>query len=199
MEFPVSNDWTRMNSEPASIREIYGEIYGYTPGKPACANNGRLARRLVERGVRFVPLCHRYWNMHGVTYDEDILNKTTAACFQTDQSAASLIQDLKNRGLLDTTMVIRTGEFGRTPLRQPGPYVGREYHPKGFTIWMAGGGVQRGTVYGETDKFSYHSVVNPVTPFDITATALYLLGIDHTKPTCKFAGRHFRPTDIEAL
>ena len=190
MEFRVSNDGTRLSSEPASIREIYG----YTPGKPTCANNGRLARRLVEHGVGFIPLCHRYWNIHGATYDEDIVNKTTAACFQTDQSIASLIQDLKHRSLLDTIMVIWASEFGRTPMRQPGPYLGREYHPRGYTIWMAGGDVQRGTVYGETDKFSYHAVV---TPFDITATALYMLGIDHTKLTYRFAGRNSRSTDVE--
>jgi uncharacterized protein DUF1501 len=180
-------------SEPASIREMYG----YTPGQPSYANNCLLARRLVERGVRFVQLCHRYWDMHGVTYNEDIVNKTTAACFQTDQSTAALIQDLKQRGLLDTTLVIWASEFGRTPMRQPGPYFGRDHHPKGYTIWMAGGGVKPGTVYGETDEFGYHAVVNPVTPYDINATALYLLGIDHTKLTYKFAGRNFRLTDVE--
>src|ERR1700726_3431635 len=102
-----------MSSEPASIRDIYG----YKPGKATCAKNRRLARRLLECGVRFVLLCDRYWDMHGITYDENSVNKTTAACFQTNRSTASLIQDLKHRGLLDTTIGIWAREFGRTPMR----------------------------------------------------------------------------------
>jgi hypothetical protein len=166
-------------SELESIREMYG----YTQGAPSYANNCLLARRLVERGVRFVQLSHRYWDMHGVTYNEDIVNKTTPACHQTDQPTA--------------TLVIWASEFGRTPMRQPGPYFGRDHHPKRYMIWMAGGGVKPGTVYGATDEFGYNAVVNPVTPHDMNATALYLLGIDHTKFTYKFAGRNFRLTDVE--
>ena len=183
-----------LDGEAAAIREMYG----YTGrGTPSYANNCLLARRLVERGVRFVQLSHRYWDMHGVTYNEDIVNKTTAACAQTEKATAALIKDLKQRGMLDTTLVIWASEFGRTPMRQPGPYFGRDHHPKGYTVWIAGGGIKAGTIYGATDEFGYNAVDKPTTPYDINATALHLLGIDHTKLTYKFAGRNFRLTDVE--
>lgn len=180
-------------SEPESIHKLYGT----TPGKPSFANNCLLARRLVERGVRFVQLTHRQWDMHGATFDEDVVNKTPAACRETDQSSAALIQDLKQRGLLDTTLVIWAGEFGRTPMRQESPYLGRDHHTKAYTIWTAGGGIKPGIVYGKTDDFGYNIEENPVSVHDVNATALRLLGIDHTKLTYKFAGRNFRLTDVE--
>jgi hypothetical protein len=182
-----------VDSEPQQIKDLYG----YQKGTPSYANNALLARRLVERGVRFVQLCHRYWDMHGVSYNEDVYNKTPAACRQTDQATAALITDLKQRGLLDQTLIIYASEFGRTPMRQEGPYFGRDHHPKAYTVWMCGGGVKPGVRYGETDEFGYNAVVNPATPHDINATALYLLGIDHKKLTYNFMGRDFRLTDVE--
>jgi uncharacterized protein (DUF1501 family) len=180
-------------SEPASIHELYGT----TPGQSSFSNNCLLARRLVERGVRFVQLCHRNWDMHGLNYNEDVINKAPLACRETDQGSAALIQDLKQRGLLDTTLVVWAGEFGRTPMRQPGPFLGRDHHPKGYTIWMAGGGVKPGISYGETDEFGYNAVVDRVSVHDLNATALHLLGIDHKKLTYRFQGRDFRLTDVE--
>ncbi len=182
-----------ITSEPENIHKLYGT----TPGKSSYANNCLLARRLVERGVRFVQLTHRQWDMHGATFDEDVVNKTPAACHETDQPSAALVQDLKERGLLDSTLVIWAGEFGRTPMRQESPYLGRDHHTKAYTIWMAGGGIKPGTVYGKTDDFGYNIVENPVSVHDVNATALRLLGIDHTKLTYKFAGRNFRLTDVE--
>lgn len=179
--------------EPAAIHEMYGT----TPGQPSYANNCLLARRLVERGVRFIQLCHRNWDMHGTNYNEDVLNKTPYACRQTDRASAALIKDLKQRGLLDSTLIIWAGEFGRTPMKQPGPFIGRDHHPKGYTIWLAGGGVKPGISYGETDELGYNAVVDPVSVHDINATALHLLGIDHKKLTYRFQGRDFRLTDVE--
>jgi hypothetical protein len=180
-------------SEPASIHEMYGT----TPGEPSYANNCLLARRLVERGVRFVQLCHRNWDMHGTGYNEDVINKAPLVCRQTDRGSAALIKDLKQRGLLDTTLVLWAGEFGRTPMRQPGPFMGRDHHPKGYTVWMAGGGIKPGISYGETDEFGYNAVVDRVSVHDLNATAMHLLGIDHKKLTYRFQGRNFRLTDVE--
>jgi hypothetical protein len=180
-------------TEPASIHEMYGT----TPGQPSYANNALLARRLVERGVRFVQLCHRNWDMHGINYNEDIINKAPLCCRETDRASAALIKDLKQRGLLDTTLIIWAGEFGRTPMKQPAPFFGRDHHPKGYTIWMAGGGIKPGISYGETDEFGYNAVVDRTSPHDVNATALHLLGIDHKKLTYTFQGRNFRLTDVE--
>jgi len=181
-------------SEPASIHEMYGT----TPGQPSYANNCLLARRLVERGVRFVQLCHRNWDMHGTSSSEDVVNKAPLVCGQTDRASAALIKDLKQRGLLDSTLIVWAGEFGRTPMKQsPGALIGRDHHPKGFTIWMAGGGIKPGVSYGETDDFGYNAVVDRVSIHDLNATALHLLGIDHKKLTYKFQGRNFRLTDVE--
>jgi len=180
-------------SEPASIHELYGT----TPGQSSFANNCLLARRLVERGVRFVQLCHRNWDMHGLNYNEDVINKAPLACRETDQGSAALIKDLKQRGLLESTLIIWAGEFGRTPMRHAGPFLGRDHHPKGYTIWMAGGGVKPGISYGQTDEFGYNAVVDRVSVHDLNATALHLLGIDHKKLTYRFQGRDFRLTDVE--
>ena len=180
-------------SEPASIHEMYGT----TPGRPSFANNCLLARRMVERGVRFVQLCHRNWDMHGGNYNDDVINKTPLCCRQTDQGSAALIKDLKQRGLLDSTLIIWGGEFGRTPMRQPGPFIGRDHHPKGYTVWMAGGGINPGVTYGATDEFGYNAVTDPVSVHDLNATAMRLMGIDHKKLTYRFQGRNFRLTDVE--
>jgi Protein of unknown function (DUF1501) len=180
-------------SEPTSIHEMYGT----TPGQSSYANNCLLARRLVERGVRFVQLCHRNWDMHGTNYNEDVINKAPQACRQTDQGSAALVKDLKQRGLLDSTLIIWAGEFGRTPMRQPGPFMGRDHHPKAYTVWMAGGGVKPGFSYGQTDELGYNSVVDPVSVHDFNATVMHLLGIDHKKLTYRFQGRDFRLTDVE--
>jgi len=180
-------------SEPASIHEMYGT----TPGRPSFANNCLLARRLVERGVRFVQVAHRNWDMHGTNYNEDVINKTPQVCRETDRASSALIKDLKQRGLLDSTLIIWAGEFGRTPMRQPGPFMGRDHHPKGYTVWMAGGGIKPGISYGETDEFGYNAVVDRTSVHDLNATALRLLGIDHKKLTFRFQGRDFRLTDVE--
>ncbi len=180
-------------SEPASIHEMYGT----TPGRPSYANNCLLARRLVERGVRFVQLAHRNWDMHGSNYNEDVINKTPQVCRETDRGSSALIKDLKQRGLPDSTLIIWAGEFGRTPMRQPGPFLGRDHHPKGYTVWMAGGGIQPGISYGQTDEFGYNAVVDRTSVHDLNATALRLLGIDHKKLTFRFQGRDFRLTDVE--
>jgi hypothetical protein len=186
-------DLMSVASEPAYIHELYGT----TPGRPSFANNCLLARRLVERGVRFVQLCHRNWDMHGGNYNDDVINKTPLCCRETDQGSAALIADLKQRGLLDSTLIVWGGEFGRTPMRQPGPFLGRDHHPKGYTVWMAGGGVKAGLTHGATDDFGYNAVVDRVSVHDLNATAMRLLGIDHKKLTYRFQGRDFRLTDVE--
>jgi Protein of unknown function (DUF1501) len=182
-----------LRSEPESIHKMYGT----TPGTSSFANNCLLARRLIERGVRFVQLCHRNWDAHGFNPQYDLINQISLACRQTDRPSAALIQDLKQRGLLDTTLVIWASEFGRTPVKQEQLFLGRDHHPKAYTIWMAGGGIKPGVVYGQTDEFGYNIAENPVAVHDVNATALRLLGIDHTKLTYYFAGRNFRLTDVE--
>ena len=171
------------------------KLYGEDAKKPGTyAYNALLARRLSERGVRFVQLFHRGWDTHG-----GLVNQLTARCKETDQPTAALIADLKQRGLLDETLVVWGGEFGRTVYCQ-GPLgkkqYGRDHHPRCFTMWMAGGGVNAGTTYGATDEYGYNVVENPVSVHDLHATILHLLGIDHTQLTYKFQGRHYRLTDV---
>jgi hypothetical protein len=182
-----------LTTEPAYIHEMYGT----TPGQPSFANNCLLARRLIERGVRFVQLFHRGWDHHGISFNTDIVNKLPVMCKQTDQAAAALITDLKQRGLLDDTLVVWGGEFGRTPMAEQRTFVGRDHNPKAFTMWLAGGGIKPGVTIGRTDDFGYTIVEDPVSVHDLHATALHLLGIDHTKLTYKFQGRNFRLTDVE--
>ena len=153
-----------------------------------------LARRLAERGVRFIQLFHRGWDQHG-NLPRDIAKQ----CGQTDQPSAALIQDLKQRGMLDETLIVWTGEFGRTVYSQgtlTETDYGRDHHPRCFSVWMAGGGIKGGTVYGETDEFSYNIAENPVEVHDLHATMLHCLGVDHTKLTYNFQGRHYRLTDV---
>ncbi len=176
--------------EPKAVLEMYGA----EPGKASYANNCLLARRLTESGVRFVQLCHRDWDHHGGLPD-GIKTQTK----NTDQGSAALIKDLKQRGLLDETLVIWGGEFGRTAYSQgeiTKTNFGRDHHPRCYSIWMAGGGIKPGLVLGETDDFGYNIVKDPVNVHDLHATLLHLLGIDHKQFTYRSEGRDFRLTDI---
>ncbi len=170
------------------------EAYGAEPGKASYANNCLLARRLSESGVRFVQLCHRDWDHHGGLPD-GIKTQTK----NTDKASAALVSDLKKRGLLDETLVIWGGEFGRTAYSQgeiKKENFGRDHHPRCFSLWMAGGGVKPGVVIGKTDDFGYNIVEDPVSVHDLHATMLHLLGIEHTKFTYRSEGRDFRLTDV---
>jgi len=166
------------------------EMYGAEPGKPSFANNCLLARRLVERGVRFVQLYHEAWDQH-----DHLVEDITQNCHDTDQACAALIQDLKQRGMLQDTLVIWGGEFGRTPMVQGGND-GRDHHPNAFTMWLVGGGVKPGLTLGESDDLGFNVTKDQVHVHDLHATMLQLLGFDHTKLTYKFQGRNFRLTDV---
>nr|MBA3440206.1 DUF1501 domain-containing protein [Pyrinomonadaceae bacterium] len=166
------------------------EMYGAEPGKPSFANNCLLARRLVERGVRFVQLYHEAWDQHG-NLTKDIKEN----CKDTDQASAALIRDLKQRGMLKDTLVIWGGEFGRTPMVQGGDD-GRDHHPNAFTMWMAGGGIRAGQTIGQTDELGFNVIEDRVHVHDLHATILHLLGFDHTKLTHRSQGRDFRLTDV---
>ena len=166
------------------------DMYGAVPGKPSFANNCLLARRLVERGVRFVQLYHEAWDQHGA-----LVKDLKANCLETDRACAALVKDLKQRGLLDDTLVIWGGEFGRTPMVQGGND-GRDHHPNAFSMWFAGGGMKRGVTLGATDELGFNAVDNKVHVHDLHATMLHLLGFDHTKLTYRFQGRDFRLTDV---
>jgi hypothetical protein len=183
-----------ISKEPAAMHEMYAT----TPGRASFANNCLLARRLVERGVRFVQLYQRGWDHHGGP-DGNLIFDLKKRCQETDQPAVALIKDLKQRGLLDETLVIWGGEFGRTPMMQGNlkpTEVGRDHHPHGYTIWMAGGGIKPGIVHGKTDEFGFYAVENKVHVHDLHATILHLFGLDHTKLTYRFQGRDFRLTDV---
>jgi hypothetical protein len=182
---------TDLSKEPESAFEMYGPD-ARTPGTYAA--NCILARRLAERGVRFIQLFHRGWDQHG-NLPQDIRKQTG----QTDQPSAALIRDLAQRGLLDETLVVWGGEFGRTVYSQgtlTEDNYGRDHHPRCFSMWLAGGGVRGGLTYGETDDYSYNIVSNPVDIHDLHATMMHTLGVDHTKLTYKFQGRHYRLTDV---
>ncbi len=166
------------------------ELYGAEPGKASFANNCLLARRLVERGVRFVQLFHEAWDQHGNLVAELKRNGR-----DTDRACAALVKDLKQRGLLDETLIIWGGEFGRTPMVQGGND-GRDHHPNAFTMWLAGGGIKPGLTLGETDEFGFNAVKDRVHVHDLHATLLHLLGFDHTRLTFRFQGRDFRLTDV---
>jgi hypothetical protein len=177
-------------TEPRAVLDAYGA----EPGKASYANNCLLARRLAERGVRFIQLCHRDWDHHG-----DLPQGIRAQTRNTDQASAALIADLKQRGLLDDTLVIWGGEFGRTSYSQgeiKKDSFGRDHHPRCFSLLLAGGGIKGGLTYGATDDFAYNIVENPVHVHDLHATMLHLLGIDHTRLTHRFEGRDYRLTDV---
>jgi hypothetical protein len=186
----------RMQSSAPELMDLSKEskatldMYGAEPGKPSFANNCLLARRLVERGVRFVQLYHEAWDQHSA-----LVRDLTGNCRDTDQACAALVKDLKQRGLLDNTLVVWGGEFGRTPMMQGGTD-GRDHHPNAFTMWLAGGGVRRGITLGESDDLGFNVVKDKVHVHDLHATMLQLLGFDHTKLTYKFQGRPFRLTDV---
>jgi hypothetical protein len=192
----------RMQSSAPELIDVSKEspetlkMYGVEPGKPSFAMNCLLARRLVERGVRFVQLFHEGWDHH-----TEVHKGVTDQTKLTDQGSAALIRDLKQRGLLDDTIVLWGGEFGRTPMVESNPdagrKMGRDHHPQAFTMWMAGGGFKPGTILGETDEFGFHVVKDKVHVHDLHATLLHLLGFDHTRLTYRFQGRDFRLTDVE--
>lgn len=182
---------TDISNEPEYIYDLYGPE-SKDPG--TFAANCLLARRLAEKGVKFIQLYHRGWDQH-----DDLPAGIQRQCRDTDRASAALILDLKNRGLLDDTLVIWGGEFGRTNYSQgelTKTNYGRDHHPKCFSIWMAGGGIKPGMTYGQTDEFSYNIVENPVHVHDFQATLMHLLGIDHERLTYKFQGRRFRLTDV---
>ncbi len=175
-----------LTQEPKHILDMYGA----DPAKPSFANTVLLARRLSEKGVRFVQIFHEAWDQHG-----NLVKDIKQNCKDTDQACAALIQDLKQRGMLDDTLVIWGGEFGRTPMVQGGSD-GRDHHPNAFTMWMAGGGFKRGFTYGETDELGFNVAKDKVHVHDLHATILNQLGFDHLKLTYKFQGRNFRLTDV---
>jgi hypothetical protein len=186
---------TDISKEPAKVHEMYGT----QPGQASFANNCLLARRLVERGVRFVQLYHRGWDTHGNSIGGDIVVKLPRLCRETDRAIGALLTDLKQRGLLADTLIVWGGEFGRTPIneeRNGSKLLGRDHHPRAFTMWLAGAGVKPGVTVGQTDELGYNITEDPVDVHDLHATLLHLLGLDHTKLTYKFQGRDFRLTDV---
>jgi uncharacterized protein (DUF1501 family) len=181
-----------LSGESEHIYKLYGED---SKTRGTFANSALMARRLLERGVRFVQIFHRGWDQHG-----DLPRDLASQCKDVDQGCYGLIQDLKQRGMLEDTLVIWGGEFGRTVYSQGAlseTNYGRDHHPRCFSIWMAGGGIKGGQVYGETDDMSYNIVKNPVHIRDLHATILHALGIDHERMTYKFQGLDQRLTGVE--
>ncbi|HTG43396.1 MAG TPA: DUF1501 domain-containing protein [Verrucomicrobiae bacterium] len=171
------------------------DLYGCDPNKPNFARACLLARRMIERGVRFINIYHEGWDAHS-----DVAGNLKNNCGTTDRASAALVKDLKQRGLLDETLVVWGGEFGRTPMvennRGLGRSLGRDHHPQAFTVWLAGGGIKPGTVYGATDDLGFHVAENPVHIHDLQATILHCLGFDHERLTYTYQGRQFRLTDV---
>ena len=171
------------------------DMYGCDPGKPSFARACLIARRMIERGVRFVNIYHEGWDAHS-----DVSGNSKQNCGKTDQASAALVMDLKQRGLLDETLVIWGGEFGRTPMVETNPSLGRsqgrDHHPQAYTMWLAGGGIKRGLTFGMTDELGFNAVENPVHVHDMQATILHCLGFDHERLTYRYAGRDFRLTDV---
>jgi hypothetical protein len=180
---------TDLSDEPQSVLDMYGA----TPGDGSFASNCLLARRLAERGVRFIQLYHRGWDHHN-----DLVPYMKVCAQHCDRASAALVLDLAQRGLLDDTLVVWGGEFGRTPMSQvnKGKYPGRDHHIKGFSMWLAGGGVRGGMTWGATDELGYRAVDDAVEVHDLHATMLHLLGLDHERLTFRFQGRDFRLTDV---
>jgi hypothetical protein len=191
----------RLQSSAPELLDLKSEtaetlaLYGADPVKPSFARACLLARRMIERGVRFVNIYHEGWDAH-----TNVAGNLKTNCGATDQAAAALVLDLKRRGLLDDTLVIWGGEFGRTPMVESNPALnrklGRDHHPQAFTIWMAGGGIKPGITHGGTDELGFHVAQDPVHVHDIQATVLHLLGLDHERLTYRHAGRDFRLTDV---
>jgi uncharacterized protein (DUF1501 family) len=184
-----------ISKEPPRIHDEYGT----KPGQRAFSNNCLLARRLIESGVRFVQLYHWGWDSHGESMGNDLRYGLVSRCQETDQPIAALIRDLKRRGLLDSTLIVWGGEFGRTPMneeRDGSKWLGRDHNQHAFTIWMAGGGVKPGITYGATDDLGYHAVEDRVYVHDLQGTILHLMGLNHEKLTYRFQGRDYRLTDV---
>jgi uncharacterized protein (DUF1501 family) len=191
----------RMQASAPELMDLSGEtpatlaMYGAKPGEASFANNCLLARRLVERGVRFVNLYHEAWDHHS-----DVAGGLKGACGATDRASAALVKDLKQRGLLEDTLVVWGGEFGRTPMVESnaalGRSLGRDHHPQAFTVWMAGGGLRKGLTLGATDDIGFNITQDPVHVHDLQATILHLLGLDHTKLIYHHQGRDYRLTDV---
>jgi len=191
----------RLQTSAPELMDLRGEspetlkMYGCDPAKPSFARACLLARRMIERGVRFVNLYHEGWDAHS-----DVVGNVRSNAATTDQASAALVLDLKQRGLLDDTLVIWGGEFGRTPMVESNPALGRsqgrDHHPQAYSVWMAGGGIRAGMSYGATDDLGFHVVENPVHVHDLQATILHCLGFDHEKLTYHHAGRDFRLTDV---
>ena len=171
------------------------DLYGADPDKPSFARACLLARRMVERGVRFVNIYHEGWDAHS-----DVIGNHKKNCLETDRASAALVQDLKQRGLLESTLVIWGGEFGRTPMVESNPALGRklgrDHHPNAYTMWLAGGGIKAGMTLGATDELGYNVTEKPVHIHDLQATILHCLGLDHERLTFRYAGRDFRLTDV---
>ena len=184
-------DLTDLNRESKETLELYG----CDPGKASFARACLLARRMVERGVRFINIYHEGWDAHS-----DVAGNLKNNCGATDQASAALIKDLKQRGLLNETLVIWGGEFGRTPMVETNPALGRklgrDHHPQAYTVWLAGGGIRPGLSYGATDDLGFHVAEHPVHVHDLQATILHCLGFDHERLTYTHQGRQFRLTDV---
>jgi uncharacterized protein (DUF1501 family) len=191
----------RMQTSAPEAIDLSGEsdatlkLYGVDKAKPSFARNCLLARRLIERGVRFVQLYHTNWDSHGGP-GENLENDFEKVCREVDQGQAALVKDLKSRGLLDDTLVIWGGEFGRTPMGESREKTGRNHHIEATTMWLAGGGVKSGYILGETDELGFSPVADRVHVHDLHATILHLLGLDHKRLTFRFQGRDFRLTDV---
>lgn len=191
----------RMQSSAPELVDLAGEspstleMYGATPGQASFANNCLMARRLLERGVRFVNVYHSNWDHHS-----DVAGGLKTECGVTDQASAALVKDLKARGMLEDTLVVWGGEFGRTPMVESGAALnrsmGRDHHPQAFTMWLAGGGIRSGVTLGSTDEFGFHVIEDPVHVHDLQATILHQLGLDHERLTFTYQGRPFRLTDV---
>jgi len=191
----------RLQTSAPDLMDLKGEsketlqLYGADPATPSFARACLLARRMVERGVRFINIYHEGWDAHS-----DIIGNHKKNCEATDQASAALVADLKQRGLLDETLIVWGGEFGRTPMVESNPALGRakgrDHHPQAYTMWMAGGGVKPGLTYGKTDELGFNIIENPVHVHDVQATILHLLGLDHERLTFTYQGRQYRLTDI---
>ena len=191
----------RLQSSTPELMDLKNEtkatldLYGCDPAKPSFARACLLARRMIERGVRFINIYHEGWDAHS-----DVVGNHRSNCQATDQASAALVQDLKQRGLLDETLVVWGGEFGRTPMVENNPTLGRsqgrDHHPQAYSIWMAGGGIKGGITHGATDEMGFHVVQDPVHIHDVQATILHCLGLDHERLTFEFQGRRFRLTDV---
>jgi uncharacterized protein (DUF1501 family) len=192
---------SRMQAAAPEAIDLRGEsdatlrLYGANREKPSFARNCLLARRLVERGVRFVQLYHTNWDSHGGP-GENLEDDFEKVCRDVDQGQAALVRDLASRGLLDDTLVVWGGEFGRTPMGESREKTGRNHHIDAFSVWLAGGGVKAGHVHGETDELGFAPTRDRVHVHDLHATLLHLLGLDHERLTFRFQGRDFRLTDI---